>query len=173
MIVKNKDNEIETSFEVIEYDDLPILGLKDCIKMNYNLLQINEIKNDVEDGEIFIKNNIDVFTGLGNFSECITIKLVENAVPKSCPPRRVPFKITDKLKETLEAMCELKVIEKYEQPSEWQSNIIIIEKPDKSIRVCLDPREINKYIVRERFEIPTIEQIKLNLMGKNFLQFLI
>jgi len=60
--VKNKDNEIETYFEVIEYDDLPILGLKDCIKMNYNLLQINEIKNDVDDMEIFIKNNTDVFT---------------------------------------------------------------------------------------------------------------
>lgn len=44
VVVKNKDNEIKTSFEVIEYDDLPILGLKDCIKMNYNLLQINEIK---------------------------------------------------------------------------------------------------------------------------------
>lgn len=104
VIVKNKDNEIETCFEVIEYDDLPILGLKDCIHMNYNLLQKNEIKNDVEDREIFIKNNIDVFTGLGNFPEC--------------PLRRVPFKITDKLKETLEAMCELKLIEKCEQPSE-------------------------------------------------------
>jgi len=43
--------------------------------MNYNLLQINEIKNDVEDMEIFIKNNTDVFTGLGSFPECISIKL--------------------------------------------------------------------------------------------------
>jgi len=72
------------------------------------------------------------------------------------------------LKETLEAMCKLNVIEKCEQPSEWQSNMIVIEKPDKSKRVCLDPREINKYIVRERYEIPTIEQIKLNLMGKKY-----
>jgi len=71
--VKNKDTEIETNFEVIEYDDLPILGLKDCTKMNYNLLQINEINNDVEDMEIFIKNNADVFTGLGSFPESISI----------------------------------------------------------------------------------------------------
>jgi hypothetical protein len=136
--------------------------------MNYKMLQINEIKNDVEVTEIFVKNNTDVFTGLGSFPECITIKLEKNAIPKSFPPRRVPFKIVDKLKETLEAMCKLKVIEKCEQPSEWQSNIIVVEKSDKSIRVCLDPREINKYIVRERYEIPTIEQIKLNLMGKKY-----
>jgi len=123
--------------------------------------------------EIFIKNNTDVFTGLGSFPEYISIKLVDNAIPKSCPPRRVPFKIIDKLKETLEAMCKLNVIKKCEQPSEWQSNMIVIEKPVKSIRVCLDPREINKYIVRERYEIPTIEQIKLNVMGKKYFRFLI
>lgn len=38
----------------------------------------------------------------------------------------------------------------------------------KSIQIYLDPREINKYIVYERYEIPTLEQIKLNLMLNNF-----
>lgn len=35
------------------------------------------------------------------------------------------------------------------------------------IRVCLDPREINKSIVRDMYQIPTLEQIKLNLTNKS------
>lgn len=56
-------------------------------------------------------------------------------------------------------MCKLKVIEKCSEPSEWQSPRIIIKKPDKSLRVCLDLRELNKNIVREMYQIPTIEEI--------------
>ena len=63
--VKNKNNEIEADFEIVEYDDLPIRGLSDCIKMKYNMLQINEVKYGVQDTQMFVKNNIDVFTGLG------------------------------------------------------------------------------------------------------------
>lgn len=42
MTVKNKNSEIITSFEVVDYNDLTILGLADCVKMNYSMLQINE-----------------------------------------------------------------------------------------------------------------------------------
>jgi len=69
-------------------------------------------------------------------------------------------------------MRELKIIEKCKEPSEWQSPIIIIEKPDKSLRVCLDPRELNKNIVREMYQIPTIEEIKLNLLNKKYFTLL-
>jgi len=33
--LKNSKNEISTYFEVVNYNDLLILGLKDCIKLNY------------------------------------------------------------------------------------------------------------------------------------------
>ena len=31
--VRNKYNEICTYFEVVNYDELPILGLNDCVKL--------------------------------------------------------------------------------------------------------------------------------------------
>jgi len=64
-------------------------------------------------------------------------------------------------------MCKLKVIEKCTKPNERQSPIKVIEKPDKSLRICLDPREINKSMIREMYQIPTLEQIKLNLSNKS------
>ena len=37
----------------------------------------------------------------------------------------------------------------------------IVEKADSSLRICLDPRHLNKGIKREHFQLPTIEVIKL------------
>jgi len=83
-----------------------------------------------------------------------------------------PYKIINKLKETLEVMCKLKVMEKCKEASEWQSPIIVVEKPNKNIRVCLDPRELNKNIIRETFQIPTLGEIKLDLSNKKIFTLL-
>jgi len=160
--INNKRNKIVTHLEVVDYNELPILGLIDCIKLNYNMSEINEIKRSEIEKDIFIKENVDIFTGLAKFPDKISVKLKNNAIPISVPPRWVPYKIVNNLKEALNSMCKLKVIEKCTKPNEWQSPMIVIEKPDKSLGLCLDPREINKSIIREFYQIPTLEQIKLN-----------
>ena len=40
-------------------------------------------------------------------------------------------------------------------PTEWISNLVVIEKKDKSLRLCLDPRPLNAAILRELYDIPT------------------
>ncbi|CAI6350058.1 unnamed protein product [Macrosiphum euphorbiae] len=165
--ISNNKNKIITYFEVVEYDELPILGLNDSIRLSYSMNEINEIVKGDNEKDIFVQKNIDIFTGLGKFPEKINIKLKNNAVPISVPPRRVPYKIINNLKEALDNMAKQQVIIKCNKPSEWQSPIIVVEKPDKSLRICLDPREINKSIVREMYQIPTLEQIKLKLSNKN------
>lgn len=51
--------------------------------------------------------------------------------------------------------------------------IIIIEKLDKSLKVCLDPKELRiKNIIREMNRTPTIEEIKLSLFNKKYFTLL-
>jgi len=52
------------------------------------------------------------------------------------------------------------IIEPCKDVTEWQSNLVIIEKSDGSLRLCIDPREVNKYIVRDMYEIPTLDDIR-------------
>jgi len=99
----------------------------------------------------------------------VQIKLKEGSVPIANNPRRVPIKLLEKLKEMLGSLCEHNVIEKSEEPSEWQNNLVVIEKPDKSLRMCLDPKYLNKCIVKERLEILTLEEVRNKLMNKSFL----
>ena len=42
-------------------------------------------------------------------------------------------------------------------PTQWV-NLVMVEKPNGDVRVCLDMREANKAIIRERQLIPTVEK---------------
>lgn len=66
-------------------------------------------------------------------------------------------------------MVKLNVIEKSKQPSEWQSNLIIIEIPDKMLRLYLDPKKINKYIEPDMCLIPILDGMRLILSNRNSL----
>ena len=52
------------------------------------------------------------------------------------------------------------------QPTEWLSNILIKEKPNGNLRICIDPSQtIDKAFRRSVYTIPTIEE-KLPLLKK-------
>ena len=47
------------------------------------------------------------------------------------------------------------VIEKVDGPTKWMNPLVT--EPNGDIQVCLDMREANKAIIRERQPIPTVE----------------
>ena len=52
------------------------------------------------------------------------------------------------------------------QPTDWLSNMLVKEKPNGKLRICIDPSQtINKAIKRPKYTIPTIEE-RLPLLTK-------
>ena len=51
------------------------------------------------------------------------------------------------------------VIVPMDGPSKWVSSMVVTEKPNNKIRVCLDPRDLNKAILREHYKIPTADEV--------------
>ena len=47
--------------------------------------------------------------------------------------------------------------------TEWVHNLVITEKRDGRMRVCLDPNPLNMAIKRERYEIPTPADVQSRL----------
>ena len=47
-------------------------------------------------------------------------------------------------------MLEQDIIEEVTEASPWVSNLVIVPKKSGDIRVCCDPREVNKAVIRER-----------------------
>jgi len=80
----------------------------------------------------------------------------EGADPVIQPPRRVPHGLQDRLKEKLDQMEHNRIIAKTDEPTIWVNSPVIVEKKDGSLRLCLDPKDLNSVIRREHFEIPTL-----------------
>ena len=58
--------------------------------------------------------------------------------PSRPTSRRVPFALQTKLKEELDRLESEGIIEKVSKPTEWFTLIIVVEKKDEGLRLCLD-----------------------------------
>ena len=76
--------------------------------------------------------------------------------------------LRSKLKKEIDCMEKEEVVVKEEEPTHWVHNPVIIEKPNEKLRVCLDPRELNKYLKREQYQLPTWEEIACRLHGAKY-----
>ncbi|GFO15064.1 craniofacial development protein 2-like [Plakobranchus ocellatus] len=99
---------------------------------------------------VTIKEYPTVFGGLGCLKKTYKMQIDKEVKPVICPPRKIPVALQQKLKDKLTDMERKGVIKKVQVPTEWVNGSVIVEKQDsKDIRLCLDPRNLNKAIKRE------------------------
>ena len=73
---------------------------------------------------------------------------------------------TQRRRKQLEHDTELGIVEKTSGPTPWVSPIVCVPKPKTGkIRVCVDMRQANKAIKRERHSMPTIDELITELSG--------
>ena len=107
----------------------------------------------------------DVFDGLGNLGTPLRLEVDETVKPVQQPLRRVPEALRTPLKEYLDDLEARGVIEKVERPTEWVNSVVITRKANGNLRLCLDPKPLNKALKRCHFPMPVIEDI-LPELGK-------
>ncbi|CAB4022319.1 Hypothetical predicted protein [Paramuricea clavata] len=98
--------------------------------------------------------------------ECSWIPI--EAVQVTQAPRKIPAMLRGKMKQELDRMEKEQVIVKVDKPTVWVHNPVIVEKPNGKLRVCLDPRKLNKYLKREQYQLPTWEEIPSRLHCARF-----
>ena len=112
-----------------------------------------------------IQDYKDVFGELGCLIGDHHINIDRNATPVIHPPRKIPISLMKKLKAELERMCKLDVIEKIDEPTDWVSSMVIVEKGNGQLRICLDPRDLNSAIKRHHYPMPTVDEVLSKLGG--------
>jgi hypothetical protein len=66
--------------------------------------------------------------------------------------------LKEQIKEELQRMEDAGVIVKQTEPTDWVNSMVTVIKPEK-IRVCIDPRDLNRAIKREYYPMKTIEDV--------------
>ncbi|XP_068675472.1 uncharacterized protein [Montipora foliosa] len=167
-----KEAKVSTPLEfyVLRDSVRPLIGLESCldlelITLNNKVEQIGLSVDEVQEKFTLLDEFQDVFKGL----ECVegeyTIKLKANSHPTIQPQRNVPLRLIDKLKGTLNDLERKDIIAKVEEPVSWVSNLVIVEKANKTLRLCLDPPDLNEASEKEDLKPPSFETISSTLNG--------
>ncbi|XP_030039191.2 uncharacterized protein K02A2.6 [Manduca sexta] len=151
---------------VVKCDCSTILGWKTCedqgiVKRLFKLTS-NQTQRSVQS---LLNTYSDTFEGLGCLPHKAHLHIDTSITPKICPVRRIPYALHSKLKVELDRMEHLQVIEKVSKPTEWVNAIVPIEKPNGQLRICLDPRSLNKAIKRPHFPYPTLDDLRSKVAG--------
>ena len=80
----------------------------------------------------------DVFKGQGCMEGKRQLEIDKTVTSEINPPRRVSFVLKDKLKSELHRLVELQIIRKVEEPTDWVSSLVVVEKPNGKLRVCIE-----------------------------------
>ena len=91
--------------------------------------------------------------------EPVSIQVNEGTTPYHIgAPRRVAIPMLKPLKEELERMVKLGVIEPVDEPTEWCHPMVLVRKPNGNIRVCIDLTKLNNQTNREFYELPSVDE---------------
>jgi len=63
-------------------------------------------------------------------------------------------------------MVQNGVLVQRDEPTDWVSYLVVVQKSTGQLRICLDPRDLNCAIKLEHFIIPTFADIAPKLHGK-------
>ena len=156
-------NSYMAEFIVINEKWTPIIGSTLAQRMKLitvqyeNILSLKKPHNPLLVEDIH-REFADVFEGNGHFQGKYHLSIDPEVTPVVHPPRKVPVKLKDHLKRELNRLEEMDIITPVTEPTPWVSSMVTVVKPDK-LRICIDPKDLNKALKRSHYPLPTIEDI--------------
>jgi transposase InsO family protein len=149
-------------FVVIKEQLTPLLGLRAAQAMK--LITVNEALMDRVAKVEITDEFADVFDGgLGKLPGSVSLKIDKNVEPVISPSRRIPVALRPKLKAELSRLVAIGVIEPVNEPTPWVNQIVLAEKKSGALRICLDPRDLNRALKREHYPLPILDDVLHNM----------
>nr|GFA70167.1 putative reverse transcriptase domain-containing protein [Tanacetum cinerariifolium] len=90
-------------------------------------------------------------------------------VPGAAPVARAPYRLApSKMKELAKQLQELSD-KRFIRPSSspWGAPVLFVKKKDRSFRMCIDYRELNKLTIKNRYPLPRIDDLFDQLQGSS------
>ena len=116
----------------------------------------------VEDLKKLYPNSFD---RLGSLKGEYNIRIDPTVKPAMHARRKVPIESKEAIDRELDYLIEEEIITEQVEPTPWVSSVTFPMKPNGEVRVCQDPSNLNKAIIREHHKPMTVEEIAHELAG--------
>ena len=105
------------------------------------------------------------FDRLGSLKGAYSIRVDPTVKPAIHARRKVPIESKEAIDKELDYLIEEEIITKQVEPTPWVSSVIFPRKLNGEVRVCLDPSNLDKAIIRQHHKPMTVEEIAHELAG--------
>ena len=157
-----EEKETEAEFVVINGEGAALLGRETAIRLG--VLKLGAQICTVTSNETIMSDYKEIFEGVGKLKDYqVKLHVNPDVPPVAQPVRRTPFSLRDKVKEKIEELVAMDIIEPVEGPTPWVSPVVVVPKQNDEIRLCVDMRRANEAIIRERYPIPTVDEVLQSL----------
>ena len=170
MINPKTGQKYAVKFVIVKEDFHPLLGANaiqkmalitvnnEKFKMVAKVSQVDEFISQHSDS--IINEFKDVFKEeLGRLPGEVHLEVDSGVTLNVAAARRIPVALKDKLKVELEKLVKRKVIEPVSESTPWVSALALVVKKNGNLRICIDPRPLNKALKREYFQLPTLDDL--------------
>ena len=160
--LKYKDREIQESLYVIKCQQYALLSGTACSRLGLVawLHNVPPAKPD------FVKEFSTLFKSLAKLSEPYSIKLRPGIQPMCIyTARKIAHPLLTKVKTEIGRMLAEGVISPVDGPTDWCSGIVVVPKPNDTVRICVDLTALNKAVLREVHPLRSVDEDLARLSG--------
>ena len=153
-VTDNDNHKQHLNFLVMQTKQHSLLSLNAC--MSLQLIKINDEHVHLtaeEPIENILVNYEDVFKGVGCLPGEYNLEVDPTVTPVPVRPRKIPLSMKEDVKVKLDALTEQGIIEKVEEPTSWISHLQPVRKANGTVRLCLDPQNLNKALQRNHYDM--------------------
>ena len=155
--MSQKQHQCNQDIFVVKQLKHNLLGLP-AIKALHLLAVLNNLETDPAVG---IKQQFSsLFTGLGTLQGDYEIRIKPDAKPFSLgTSRNIPLPLRDKVKQALSEMEAQGVISRVQQPTPWCAGMVIVNKKNGGVRICVDLKPLNHCVLKEHHPLPKVDEV--------------
>ena len=112
--------------------------------------------NSTRDLQALFPNSFDFIRDMkGKYN----IKTDPTVPPVQHGRQKVPIEYKEEIEKELAEMAQQGIITKQTEPTPWVSSLTYHKKANGKLRICFDPKDLNRAIICKNHKVPTLEEI--------------
>lgn len=141
--------DFKVTYQIVDNHYVNLLGLRTIQDMDLIKIRTENI------AKVTAETEKPTIGDLGT----ATLQIRDDVSPRALSCRRIPLALKSKVKEQLDTLVSRGILDPVSKPTAWVSQMAIVEKKNGDIRLCIDPQLLNKALMREHYQLPTLDDI--------------
>jgi len=132
---------------------------KGCEGFLCHVVNIEDAKSSLEDIPV-VREFLDVFSDeIPGMPPLREVEFCIDVTPRATPISRAPYQMAPAELKELQMQLEELLEKRYIRPctSPWGALVLFVKKKDRTLRLCIDYRELNKITIKNCYPLPRID----------------